>query len=508
MPLDLDADVLFRIFASVDVYTVLSLSRVNKSFRAIASTKQLWLSIVHDLAWRSLINPPADDWESLSTTELQEEVRRAVVGPRTWSAPSAMPPTLSRQIVVPFEGLQGLDNARLPGTDDWLACGRYLSYRVFRSSNIGRNYIGVHCWDVRAKQRVWAWEQPGYTVKSMTFDVLGGGLQAIVSLVCDVHELHATQLSILEVDFKTGGSCPALELPATPGLRLGRPKISGEIVACRMSASSFLLGNWRTAEFIIFDAKNTEENEQPPCNPTIVLCPGHMILASPRTGLAPDHLRLYSISSFCALWRPSSDFDLNSRIDMTGIPYVPLNLSTNTLPTQPSYHGIKIYIRESQIHDETYHLIVRLVDVLPPEIAPKPPTSPITSLLKRIRHRLRHPFTTPVHMQPPDRTRIKTVFRYHLILPNESPPSLALPHLTLKSVVRDPKCSPSGTGWGISSPRSSPTQVFVHPLPYAGMNPPPVLAIQDQDMAYKVQASRTGAVMVSYHSRAVVYYSL
>ncbi|KAJ7890396.1 hypothetical protein B0H13DRAFT_2040407, partial [Mycena leptocephala] len=104
----LNTDVLLQIFALTDVSTIMSLSRVrilcvNKSFHEITSFKQLWLSIVRDLSRARVIDAPAEETlETLSTAELVEEVRRAVVGPRTWSPASSVPPTVHRQFSIPW----------------------------------------------------------------------------------------------------------------------------------------------------------------------------------------------------------------------------------------------------------------------------------------------------------------------------------------------------------------------------------------------------------------------
>ncbi|KAJ7098897.1 hypothetical protein C8R44DRAFT_888742 [Mycena epipterygia] len=89
-PPHLDTDILSHIFALTDVYTILSLSRVNKLFHSAAFIKQLWLSVARNLASRWLIDPPADEiLEALSTDELVDEVKRGVVGPRIWSPTSS-----------------------------------------------------------------------------------------------------------------------------------------------------------------------------------------------------------------------------------------------------------------------------------------------------------------------------------------------------------------------------------------------------------------------------------
>ncbi|KAJ6537719.1 hypothetical protein B0H19DRAFT_373289 [Mycena capillaripes] len=71
--IDLGSDVLSHLFALTDVYTVLSLSRVNRLFNGISSTRHLWLLIVRDLSARRLIDTPPDDIDMLCKDALVDE---------------------------------------------------------------------------------------------------------------------------------------------------------------------------------------------------------------------------------------------------------------------------------------------------------------------------------------------------------------------------------------------------------------------------------------------------
>ncbi|KAF7348515.1 hypothetical protein MVEN_01369000 [Mycena venus] len=143
----LDEEILLEIFALTDIYTVLTLSRVSDSnicfsqsldldiskvttrFRAIASTKQLWLLFVKQLFSPGLIDVPSDEiLESWSCDELTSMVKRAVSGPRTWFPDSPTAPTLIRQFVVPLEDNRAFSTVLLPG-------GRHVSTGVLGSFN-------------------------------------------------------------------------------------------------------------------------------------------------------------------------------------------------------------------------------------------------------------------------------------------------------------------------------------------------------------------------------------
>jgi hypothetical protein len=139
-------DVLTRIFAFVDLYTVRNLCRVllpspfkvrhrsnehfidhevNKAFLAVASTKRFWISILRKLCSRLLLDSTVDYLEALSTSELQEIVRRAVLEPRTWTPQSVIPPIAPdlRKAVVSFDGKDDplcLTSARCKRAEDTL----------------------------------------------------------------------------------------------------------------------------------------------------------------------------------------------------------------------------------------------------------------------------------------------------------------------------------------------------------------------------------------------------
>jgi hypothetical protein len=242
--------------------------------------------------------------------------------------------------------------------------------------------------------------------------------------------------------------------------------------------------------------------------PAFTICEGYLILSSPRFGIAPTttvHGRLYRISSFDNLWRPTSAFTLGTHHSLAGIPCLRLDFVDNILRATPYYHDIKISIAESPLHDDAHQLVVRVVDVIPPIGRPSP------SVIQRLRARVRHPFTKRLVETPTDHAdRVKkTVSRYHLFLPGGDSPWLATTRVVLKSVIRDPGCVNYGARWGISWRWYSGFEVTVHRL-----NEPGIVATQDilikEDTDYHpdVQLSSTGVIMFCYRTRAVLYYSV
>ncbi|KAJ7098867.1 hypothetical protein C8R44DRAFT_988701 [Mycena epipterygia] len=481
-PPHLDADILSHIFALTDVYTILSLSRVNKLFHSAAFTKQLWLSVARNLASRWLIDPPADEiLEALSTDELVDEVKRGVVGPRTWSPTSSTLPTVDRQITVH----ELPDGHVLPD-------GRHIvSYN--RTDAGGAFYKGVECWEVKTGRRLWGWAAPNYLVYVATFDIRRGGSEAVVSVVNAMHEHN--HIIIFQVDLETGDSHDVFHLPIDTAFP-PRVQISGDFFTCQSEWPSIVaLVNWRTGRFIVFGVSDNQDT---------ALFPGHIVLGYSVSGSVfshTDHVRMYSIASFHRIWRPISDFNLNTPSDITRIGSVVINLAgNNVVRVNPWRHRVEISVAESPLHDNTYELMVRVVDSASP--------SWITVLLKRIQNRLTN---RPAPVEASN-VRITTVSRYHISLPTRTS-SPALPQLALKSIFRHRRLFPytSRTGYAMSwrqlGPLRWPREIHIHRLNKEGVNDPRCLML-DETSLLSVQMSQTGAIVAHYGSYTVVYYYL
>jgi hypothetical protein len=150
--------------------------QVNKSFRSIASAKQLWLSVVRDLSSRLLMDPPGDEiLETLSTTEILEEIQRIVVGPRTWFSTNLSPPKIHRKIQVPLEKLDLSQSVDVTFHSD----GRHILFYGAR----GAYFKGMECWEIHSGRCLWGWTSPGFTFRDATVDLRQGGSEAVVSLI-------------------------------------------------------------------------------------------------------------------------------------------------------------------------------------------------------------------------------------------------------------------------------------------------------------------------------------
>ncbi|KAJ6609012.1 hypothetical protein B0H10DRAFT_511216 [Mycena sp. CBHHK59/15] len=143
---ELDEDILLGVLSNCDVHAVLCVSRVSKLLRSIAMSKPLWLSLLADLASRSLMDAfQYSEITNCSTAELIQMVKRLVTGPETWSR-RTVTPAVWREISVKPTSIRGGTNPTeynirlLPG-------GRH----VMVEHHTGR----FECWSVKTGSLVW-----------------------------------------------------------------------------------------------------------------------------------------------------------------------------------------------------------------------------------------------------------------------------------------------------------------------------------------------------------------
>ncbi|KAJ7465980.1 hypothetical protein FB451DRAFT_1561272 [Mycena latifolia] len=470
----LNADVLLHVCTLLDVYTIVSLSRIDKYFHGLVSAKQLWISVVRDLSSRYLIDPPAEEnLERLSTAELIQQVKRGVSGPLTWSPASSMPPTLCRQIELSLESLWG-ESSRV----DFLPEGRHIVFYK-QTGTLSR---AVECWDVHRARRVWGWASPDDHVEEAKFDFRRGGSEAVVSL--RIYRFGGSHTIILEANLETGESHNLLHLPFaavwSPSI-----KASGDFFVCQVAAGGlpFLLLNLSTVEFILFDSANLVN---------FLLCSRHIVL-SYRNPITPDYVRIHNIGLLGHLWRSLNEFIDDDLTDPEGIPYFAVDLPDNDRCFLES-PCIALSVCQSPLHHDSYDLVVEVTL-----------DAPRSSLLKRLRNRLSNT-TTPVAPG-----LITTVSRYRLALPPSSSPVLQHTHsfqhqkdfwaFTIRGQY--------GVTWKILS---NPVyfEWFIHQLSARVFLHPRTLPIpRDADgRSSTPQVAHTGAMMFHLGSRTIICYYL
>lgn len=221
--------------------------------------------------------------------------------------------------------------------------------------------------------------------------------------------------------------------------------------------------------------------------PNFSLLPDHIILEYPGSvrGI-PDHLRLYSISSLCNLWRPMNHLDLETYImavNLGDIPFVSCNIPASNL-IHELWRNVSLSVVTSPIHDAAYDCVVEVVTSGQRLASPPPrPTSLLTRLHSRLRSRptASSPFT-------------KIVTRAHFII------SLLSPQFVLKSVVHHPFTA-----------RSRYNLIVLYGLPIVVHGRDETEVARGRDLpgmrdASHVRLVHSGAVLTIYPSQAVVSY--
>ncbi|KAJ7093580.1 hypothetical protein C8R44DRAFT_815373 [Mycena epipterygia] len=494
-------DVVLYVLAFTDVYTILSLSQVNKFFYSITLAKQLWIPIVHDLVIRGLSDFPADqDLGELSVEALVEEVRRAVAGPRTWFPEPGADPTIYREVKLGYTAAEA-DSSRYAR---WLPGGRHILFQ--NGGQIGDIHATfLKCWatDSVPSREVWSTVCVG-SLEAAAFDFRTGS-KVILSLA--LHDRHGfASILLLEVNLATGVSSNLFQFGPTIAWP-SRMRISGNYMAWQSSAGNSItvLINWLSGNFIAFESAEKRA--------TFELFPGHILLAYPssRASIACS-LHLYPITSLDHLWRPVREFnfdDPNIRSSLKGVPSVVLNVPGNNLPDKVSLCTFSVEVTACPVHSETYDLVV----VVQNSVHPSSSSSRLVSAWRRLRSRDSDLNDRPI-------TWKKTMFRYHFGLSSGKDSSPPIPQPTLISILRhSTDCeftleSSYAVCWN-GHPRHLTRQQECHSgkldvqrLREAGPSSIVGLSVPCLDVAKGVEVSNTGAIMVRSDSDIRVLYYL
>ncbi|KAJ7254954.1 hypothetical protein B0H12DRAFT_1323321 [Mycena haematopus] len=206
--LDLNYDVLLRIFSFLDVSSLLQLALVSSACKRMAQSKHVWLALVLDLGCRHLLDlPPREALLRFSVAQLIDEVKRAVFGPRTWAADSSSAPIVRRQMHV--------TTPSPPSEPTLLSGDRHL---------LVQRGTGCEIWDFADGRRIWARDDilRYQVVAQPVHDGTG-----ILIVMCTGKALVYTmdpalmdykllvQVSILDLGTNSEMSMPPIHLPPT-----------------------------------------------------------------------------------------------------------------------------------------------------------------------------------------------------------------------------------------------------------------------------------------------------
>ncbi|KAJ7282393.1 hypothetical protein C8J57DRAFT_1295257 [Mycena rebaudengoi] len=328
---ELAEDILYLILCLCDVYTVLSVSQTNKSFRRIAYAKNVWLHLIQDLVARKFIDLPSNRaLKDSSTPGLIEQVKKIVLGPKTWSRGTHARPIVSQEHRIPVSGDFPSPNFRLlPG-------GTYLTVQTLTRCEL---------WNVSACALVWSCEHD---------ELLGPRYVELVddgcSAICLGLETFRV-MSVIRIDLNTGDSTELNRVEAPPDTEFrGRPKASGDFYSCALMLSVwperyFVLGNWRTETTVLIMYDTRSELSQT----------GGYIFFTTSLPDPPHNLRLSAVSLHAHLSQPTPN--QSRSLDAALILYDLPPVVVQDLPfTSPLWAHMVVY--DSPLRHDTFKLMI------------------------------------------------------------------------------------------------------------------------------------------------------
>ncbi|KAJ7364244.1 hypothetical protein DFH08DRAFT_838696, partial [Mycena albidolilacea] len=301
MPFDaLDEDILLNVLSLCDVYTTLSVSAVNQSLRRVACVKQLWLSLVHDLAFRGSLELAPAEYEGLeghSTTELMHLVMRGIQATR-----------LPARATLPHHRLAFLPSLDQSVTEAKLLRGaRYTVLRVPTHLHVYEVWSGRHIWTQAIEPNT-----------RYSADIARGSDKVRVLLTPETGNI-----SLQEVDLATGQSWEVLTFNLPPGAH-GSSKIVDDFFVCVLhpheNKLSWLLVNWPAATCIILDLGTH------PFYTRTKLRPGYILQAYPESTPPHQlHLAVTDLRSLSPHLKPLHEFNLDDRLSLQDIAFTAHN---------------------------------------------------------------------------------------------------------------------------------------------------------------------------------------
>ncbi|KAJ7240514.1 hypothetical protein C8J57DRAFT_1727068 [Mycena rebaudengoi] len=335
---DLAEDILLLILQFCDVYTVLSTTQVNKLLRGIALAKQLWIHLIEDLVARRLVDPPHDrSLQDHTTAELIEEVKKLVMGPRTWSRRSRTPPTVLRHIKIspPRSDLLLSRLELLPG-------GKYLAAIHDTRIELWHAATSTLIWRLPARWPV------------CTFELLECADTALFAF--EASESRGT-VKVLSIDLSSGESTDVFAVELPDGTLLDdRPMLCDGFLLCALIHTElrvhfYLLVHWHENKAVVL-------RDLPPTRryfwvTSMKLLPGHIVF----THSDPPHnnrIHVCALVSFYGMWRPATSVrQREGGIDLRDMPPV----ATQELPFI-DFRRAMMMVYKSPLRHDAYKLAI------------------------------------------------------------------------------------------------------------------------------------------------------
>ncbi|KAF7333299.1 hypothetical protein MSAN_02425000 [Mycena sanguinolenta] len=317
---DLDEDILAHILLISDIYTILSFARVNKSFRRLALSKHLWLSLVLDLSSRYFI-PDAHGIHDCTTSQL-----------------------IAKMV------------------------GSFQAGSIF-VARLGSG--NIQCCEVLTGNEVWTHAPKNGSFSSWEVEMLHDGHTAIFVFHDPLPIGLRQEFLIVQVDLTTGHSNELchLEFNTDAGLFYS-PIISGDLLALGLTMGRermIVVVNWRERKYAVFASEYSDASP----NNYMTLVAGHIILAA--VAHEPPHdlrILVYILHSMASRWRSLEELFHNTGLPAEEIRIRPEDISpimverlehNGRVFTDP-YPRVVMRLYANPIRHDAYKLIVYASD--------------------------------------------------------------------------------------------------------------------------------------------------
>ncbi|KAJ7288696.1 hypothetical protein C8J57DRAFT_1707072 [Mycena rebaudengoi] len=369
---DLSEDLICCTLLLCDIYTVLSISQVNKNFQRIARSKQIWIRLIEDLAARRLIDLPDRALPEHSTAELMEEVKRIVLGPKTWSRPSQAAPIISRELRIPS---LPLDNRETLQSFQLLPGGTHL---------IVEHINRLDLWHVATSAVIWSLDNWMETSRfRYSIELLDHQRSAVFQYFDTPHCMR-----LIHIDLDTGYSAELFRVDCPQEAQFAAmPTISGDFFRCGLwgigtGANYLMVGNWRTGETVIFTYAS-----QTWVRLRTILGAGHIFLFA-RHRHQPNSLWIFafSLEDFFCRWHPKPTTSID---DAISIDDVPSTIAQEVPFTDP--YGTHMALYTSPLRHDTYKLMLYLTRNMPLERSRYPFQGLRRTLFTLFKHKVAEP---------------------------------------------------------------------------------------------------------------------
>jgi len=393
-------DILLKILSLCDVYTALSVSAINTRLRPVALAKQLWLSLVDDMAFRGVLNvPPAEVPEGYSTADIVAHIKRLVIGPDSWLPRSPTGPTLHRwlwfNIGADADAL--VDFRLLPGD-------RYVVIRAEEKLCIYEVGTGRRIWEHIAVFGATTW----------SVDLLPGGSIAHVLLLPIIYTGGPCDISVHEVDLISGQCNEIFSFDLPTDLERWMANILGDFLLFALEPEEFgqiifLLVDWRAEKYVVLNYPGRQEFLV-----QATLVPGYIVATYGLS--APPHQQMVAVMGLEHLashWASLDELSLDNQLSSHCIPFARHEaLMYENRPLCNTIENFNLSVFSSALHKGDHEIVIYACE----NHAQKPTGKPSTyaAQMRRIIRRRR---SAPQLPQPEARVMLLT----YRLSPPEAP---------------------------------------------------------------------------------------